>query len=66
MDQPRHRLMIEAENGDEVLLACPESGCGRRIVVQRGGGIVVLAKGDFSALHSGGRGDLAISPPTAA
>lgn len=49
MPQP-HRLRIEADNGDEVLLACPRPECGRRIVVKRAGGMVVLARGDFFAL----------------
>lgn len=62
----KHHMNLEAGNGDEVLLACPEPGCGRRVVLQRGGRIVVLARGDFFALHSGGRGDLEILPPTAA
>lgn len=54
MDQ--HRMTIEADNGAEVLLVCPEPGCGRRVVLKRAGGMVVVARGDFFAQHSGGRG----------
>lgn len=64
MDQ--HHMNVESSTGDEVLLGCPEEGCGRRVVVQRGGRIVVLARGDFFALHSGGSGNVEILPPTAA
>ena len=55
---PVHRMTIHADNGDEILLACPETGCGRRLVVKRSGGMVVLDRGDFFAIHSGGTEDL--------
>jgi hypothetical protein len=45
---------IEADNGDEILFACPIESCGRRLVLKRSGGLVVLNRGDFFALHSGG------------
>lgn len=49
-----HRMDIEADNGDEVLFTCPEPGCGRRLVVKRSGGLVVIDRGDVTARHSGG------------
>ncbi|RZT27642.1 hypothetical protein EV649_1413 [Kribbella sp. VKM Ac-2569] len=52
----QHRMVIEADNGAEVLFVCPHEGCGRRLVLKRSGGLVVLDRGDFFALHSGGRG----------
>jgi hypothetical protein len=48
-----HRMTLDADNGVEALFTCPEPGCGRRLVVKRPGGLVVLDKGDFFALHSG-------------
>jgi hypothetical protein len=58
---PVHRLTIEADDGRDVLLACPVEGCGRRLVVRRSGGLIVLDRGDFFALHVGGRGGLQIT-----
>jgi hypothetical protein len=52
----QHRMVIEADNGAEVLFVCPHEGCGRRLVFKRSGGLVVLDRGDFFALHSGGKG----------
>jgi hypothetical protein len=54
----RHRLRIEADNGREVLFVCPETDCGRRVVVNRSGDLVVLVQGDFLAFHSGGTAGL--------
>jgi hypothetical protein len=53
-----HRMHLEADNGQEALFSCPEAGCGRRLVLQRPGGLVVLEQGDFYALHSGGTSGL--------
>jgi hypothetical protein len=50
-----HRLDIEARTVAEVLFVCAE-GCGRRLVVKRAGGLVVLDRGDFFAQHAGGVG----------
>ncbi|MGQ0573739.1 MAG: hypothetical protein ACT4RN_05975 [Pseudonocardia sp.] len=60
-----HRLTIEADNGDEVLFGCPEPGCGRRLVVRRTGGLVVLHRGDFHARHAGGSDGLDVGAPLA-
>jgi hypothetical protein len=51
---PTHRMTIEDDDGLDVTFACQESRCGRRVVVRRSGGMLVLNRGDFSALHSGG------------
>jgi len=56
MTSPHHTMTIEAENRDELLFTCDEESCGRRVVVKRAGGLVVIDKGDFFATHSGGRG----------
>lgn len=48
-----HPMTIEAENGDGVLFSCPVETCGRKVVVSRAGGITVVQRGDFFALHSG-------------
>jgi hypothetical protein len=56
-----HHLTMEADNGDEVLLTCPVESCGRRLVVKRSGGLVVLERGDFFAHHAGGTTGLGLS-----
>jgi hypothetical protein len=58
---PQHRMTLESDNGEELLFVCPHDGCGRRLVLQRSGGLVVLERGDFFAVHSGGTGGLNIS-----
>jgi hypothetical protein len=55
---PTHHMNVDADNGDEILFTCPETGCGRRLIVKRSGGLVVLDRGDFFAIHSGGTEDL--------
>jgi hypothetical protein len=52
--QATHHFTAEADNGDEVVFVCPEAGCGRRLVLKRSGGLVVLDQGDFFARHIGG------------
>jgi hypothetical protein len=54
-------MILDADNGEELLFICPHEGCGRRLVLKRSGGLVVLDQGDFFALHSGGTGGLEIS-----
>lgn len=58
---PRHRMTLESRTDDELLFVCPHEGCGRRLVLQRSGGLVVLDRGDFFALHSGGTEGLELS-----
>jgi hypothetical protein len=56
-----HRMILEADSGSEALFACPEPDCGRRLVLKRPAGLVVLDQGDFFALHAGGTTGLDIS-----
>ncbi|HMG31757.1 MAG TPA: hypothetical protein VK585_16745 [Jiangellaceae bacterium] len=56
-----HRLTIEADNGEDVLFVCSIESCGRRLVVKRSGGLVVLERGDFFARHAGGSNGLDIT-----
>ncbi len=58
---PMHRMEIEADTGQDVLFVCPVDSCGRRLVLKRSGGLVVLSQGDFFAYHTGGLGGLEIS-----
>lgn len=58
---PRHRMILEGENGAELLFVCPHEGCGRRLVLRRSGGLTVLDQGDFFALHYGGIEGLELS-----
>lgn len=53
---PTHRMHVEADNGAEILFVCPEQDCGWRFVLRRGGGLVVIDRGDFHARHVGGSG----------
>jgi hypothetical protein len=43
------------------LFVCPEPACGRRLVLKRPSGLVVLDQGDFYARHSGGTNGMEIS-----
>jgi hypothetical protein len=54
-------MILESDNGEELLFACPHEECGRRLVLKRSGGLVVIDQGDFFALHSGGTEGLEIS-----
>jgi hypothetical protein len=56
-----HLMDIAADNGDEILLNCPVVGCGRRVVIKRSGGFLVLDRGDFFATHSGSTAGLDIT-----
>jgi hypothetical protein len=47
-------MAVEESTDEGVLLACMKPECGRRVVVKRAGGLVVLDRGDFFALHTGG------------
>ena len=58
----RHRMVVEDDDGRDVVLACPEAGCGRRVVLRRSGGLAVIDRGDPTALHSGGTPGLAMGP----
>lgn len=57
---PTHQMHAEADNGAEILFVCPESGCGRRFVLQRGAGLVVIDRGDVGARHVGGIGPISV------
>ena len=62
--QAIHHVTAEADNGDEIVFVCHEQGCGRRLVLKRSGGLVVLDQGDFFARHVGGSDGLMISAAT--
>jgi hypothetical protein len=54
-------MVLEGDNGAEMLFVCPHDSCGRRVVLKRSGGLTVLDQGDFFALHRGGTSALEIS-----
>jgi hypothetical protein len=56
-----HRFDIDSDNGDEVVMICPNESCRRRVVIKRSGGLVVLDQGEFGALHVGGSPGMHIS-----
>jgi hypothetical protein len=58
---PQHQMTIEGDNGEELLFVCPHEGCGRRLVLKRSGGLTILDRGDFFALHYGGTPGLEMS-----
>ncbi|HEY3713773.1 MAG TPA: hypothetical protein VGL39_04525 [Jatrophihabitantaceae bacterium] len=59
-----HELRFTSSPGG-LLIEC-EAGCGRRLVVDRGGALTVVDRGDPHALHRGSTGDIELSPPTVA
>jgi hypothetical protein len=56
-----HHMTVEANVDCEALLVCPHEGCGRRVVLNRVGDIVILNKGDFFARHVGSVGPIDVS-----
>jgi len=59
--QGQHQLIVDADNGVEVVFVCPEQDCGRRVVVnRRRGEYTVIDRGDFFATHSGATGPLTV------
>lgn len=54
-------MVLEADDGRDRRFSCPVEGCGRRLVFRRSGGMVVLNRGDFFALHSGGTTMLSVN-----
>ena len=59
--QITHRFDIDSDNGDEVVLVCPDDACRRRVVLARSGRLTVIDAGDFFALHVGGSAGLHVS-----
>ncbi|HEX6254680.1 MAG TPA: hypothetical protein VFZ70_02610 [Euzebyales bacterium] len=56
-----HELIVDADNGAEIVFVCPEEQCGRRVVVNRTRrDYTVIQTGDFFATHSGAVGPLKI------
>jgi hypothetical protein len=55
-----HKMHAEADNGAEILFVCPEQSCGRRFVLKRGAGLVVIDRGDVHARHVGGIGPISM------
>jgi hypothetical protein len=53
-------MLVEARNDAEILFVCPEDGCGRRLVLKSGGGLVIIDQGDFYARHVGGLGTISV------
>ena len=59
--QNTHRFAIDSDNGEDIVMVCPDESCRRRIVISRSEGLVVIDQGDFFALHTGGTAGLRIS-----
>jgi hypothetical protein len=54
--QPTHYMHVEADDGHDIVFACPEADCGRRFLLRRAGGYMVLDRGDVNVRHVGGTG----------
>ena len=55
----RHDLLVEADNGIEVVFVCIEEACGRKVVLnRRRGDYTVIDQGDFFATHAGSVGPI--------
>ncbi len=55
-----HWMEVDDQAEDAVVFACPESGCGRRVVVGGAHGYQVIATGDFYARHVGAVGPVSL------
>lgn len=61
----RHDLLVEADNGSEVVFVCLEEACSRKVVLnRRRGDYTVLERGDFFATHTGSVGPITVSAAT--
>jgi hypothetical protein len=59
--QPTHHMQVEADDGQDIVFACPEADCGRRFLLRRAGGYMVLDRGDINVQHVGGTSNVALS-----
>jgi hypothetical protein len=60
-------MVCEAETAAEVLFACADEACGRRVVVGKSRPrLTVIDRGDFSARHVGSLGGVVIDDVRAA
>jgi hypothetical protein len=59
--QPPHHMQVEADDGRDIVFACPEADCGRRFLLRRAGGYMVLDQGDVNVRHVGGTGNVSLS-----
>ncbi|MEU4688892.1 hypothetical protein [Actinoplanes sp. NPDC023714] len=56
-----HTMVCEAENATEVLFACTDAACGRRVVVGKARPrLTVIDQGDFGARHVGSLGGITV------
>lgn len=55
-----HTMTVETDDEHEVVFACDDAICGRRVRLGRTGGFEVLERGDFTARHAGATGPLTI------
>lgn len=61
-----HQLIATVSPGG-LLFACEDDLCGRRLVIDRASGeMVVIDHGDRAVLHSGSVGDVRLAPPRVA
>lgn len=62
MTAVRHLMVSTEGNGRESLFECADPDCGRRLVFDHvGGRLVVIDRGDTTALHSGSTGLVGLS-----
>jgi hypothetical protein len=59
--QPTHHMRVEADDGRDIVFACPEADCGRRFLLRRAGGYMVLDPGDVNVRHVGGTANVSLS-----
>jgi hypothetical protein len=59
--QPTHHMQVEVDDGHDIIFACPEADCGRRFLLRRSGGYMVLDRGDVNVRHVGGTGPVSLS-----
>ena len=55
-----HTMTVETDDEREVIFACDDPLCGRRVRLGRTGGFEILEQGDFDARHAGATGPLTI------
>jgi hypothetical protein len=59
--QTTHHMQVEVDDGRDIVFACPEAECGRRFLLRRSGGYMVLERGDVNVRHIGGTSNISLS-----
>lgn len=55
-----HWMNVDDGGNGQLVLSCPEAGCGRRVLISRSNEITVLDTGDFFSRHIAATGPVVL------